>query len=132
MDENENRASGSSGAAITKFGNPVLNQQVSIEQKTTRMPKNELIDLLFNAFELYAYWSLIGLKTYVKQPESYLEEVLSEIATLDKEGTYGNFYHLKPEYSRQTATHESIATVGSTSGNSGVDDDTALENNDDD
>ena len=33
------------------------------------MPKNELIDLLFNAFELYAYWSLKGLKIYVKQPE---------------------------------------------------------------
>ncbi|CAG8557736.1 2658_t:CDS:2, partial [Paraglomus occultum] len=126
MDENENRGAyvppGSSGAAITKFGNLVQKKQkVSIEQKTTRMPKNELIDLLFSAFELYAYWSLKGLKIYVKQPESYLKEVLSEIATLDKKGQYTNCYHLKSEYSRQAATNESIAPVGLVSGNSGGD-----------
>jgi len=37
--------------------------------KATRIPKNELLDLLFKCFQEYAYWSLKGLKEYVKQPE---------------------------------------------------------------
>src|SRR5436190_23750154 len=98
------------------------------------MPKNELIDLLFGAFEKYTYWTLRGLKDYAKQPEvfnqkknntdislfickifinyfflviilkSYLKDVLNEIAILDKRGPYNNCYHLKPEYSQQSST----------------------------
>ena len=37
--------------------------------KATRIPKNELLDLLFKCFQEYAYWSLKGLKEYIKQPE---------------------------------------------------------------
>jgi transcription initiation factor TFIIF subunit beta len=37
--------------------------------KATRIPKNELLDLLFKCFQEYEYWSLKGLKEYVKQPE---------------------------------------------------------------
>src|SRR5271169_4267129 len=37
--------------------------------KATRIPKNELLDLLFKCFQEYAYWSLKGLREYVKQPE---------------------------------------------------------------
>ena len=78
-------------------------------------------------------WHLTNLLSILK---SYLKEVLSEIATLDKKGAYTNCYHLKSEYSRHAATNESIAPVGLVSGNSGVllmdDDDIALENNDDD
>jgi hypothetical protein len=44
--------------------------------------------------------------------QSYLKEVLSEIAVLDKKGTYNNCYHLKSQYSRRTADNESIAPVG--------------------
>jgi TFIIF, beta subunit HTH domain len=39
--------------------------------KATRIPKNELLDLLFKCFQEYAYWSLKGLREYVKQPEVY-------------------------------------------------------------
>ena len=38
--------------------------------KATRIPKNELLDLLFKCFQEYAYWSLKGLREYVKQPEA--------------------------------------------------------------
>ncbi|PKB98987.1 hypothetical protein RhiirA5_250110, partial [Rhizophagus irregularis] len=101
--DNENHGAyvppGAYAAAITKFGNLVQKKpKVSINQKTTRMPKNELIDLLFGAFEKYTYWTLRGLKDYAKQPESYLKDVLNEIAILDKRGSYNNCYHLKPEY----------------------------------
>ncbi len=39
--------------------------------KATRIPKNELLDLLFKCFQEYAYWSLKGLREYIKQPEVY-------------------------------------------------------------
>ncbi|RGB40655.1 transcription initiation factor IIF, beta subunit-domain-containing protein, partial [Rhizophagus diaphanus] len=103
LGDNENHGAyvppGASAAAITKFGNFVQKKpKVSINQKTVRMPKNELIDLLFGAFEKYTYWTLRGLKDYAKQPESYLKDVLNEIAILDKRGSYNSCYHLKPEY----------------------------------
>lgn len=116
IEDNENRGAyvppGASAAAIAKFGNLVQKKpKVPIDQKTTRMPKNELIDLLFGAFERYTYWTLRGLKDYAKQPESYLKDVLNEIAILDKRGSYNNCYHLKPEYSLSSAS-ESIAPLG--------------------
>ncbi|CAG8606078.1 7206_t:CDS:10, partial [Ambispora gerdemannii] len=87
--------------------------KIPMEQKTTRMPENELIDLLFQAFEEYAYWTLRGLKDYVKQPESYLKEILTRIAILDKRGPYNNCYHLKSEYKRENEpTNDSIAPNG--------------------
>ncbi|CAG8731427.1 4651_t:CDS:2, partial [Gigaspora margarita] len=43
--------------------------KVTIEQKIIYMPNNEPIDLLFNIFE----------KDYLKQLESYLEEMLNEV-----------------------------------------------------
>ncbi|RIA96850.1 transcription initiation factor IIF, beta subunit-domain-containing protein [Glomus cerebriforme] len=141
--DNENRGAyvppGASAAAIAKFGNLVQKKpKVSIDQKTTRMPKNELIDLLFGAFEKYTYWTLRGLKDYAKQPESYLKDVLNEIAILDKRGPYNNCYHLKPEYSQQSsAASESIAPLGleapaaGVGGNEGIEDDDYEFENDD-
>ncbi|EXX66945.1 uncharacterized protein OCT59_005806 [Rhizophagus irregularis] len=135
--DNENHGAyvppGAYAAAITKFGNLVQKKpKVSINQKTTRMPKNELIDLLFGAFEKYTYWTLRGLKDYAKQPESYLKDVLNEIAILDKRGSYNNCYHLKPEYSKQSSNASDIAPLGLEAPAIGtVDDDFEFENDDD-
>ncbi|GBC04041.1 hypothetical protein RclHR1_05490004 [Rhizophagus clarus] len=140
--DNENRGAyvppGASAAAIARFGNLVQKKpKVSIDQKTTRMPKNELIDLLFGAFEKYTYWTLRALKDYAKQPESYLKDVLNEIAILDKRGSYNNCYHLKPEYSQQSLkASESIAPYGLEAPVTGTsnevdDDDFDFENDDD-
>ncbi|PKY56123.1 hypothetical protein RhiirA4_506499 [Rhizophagus irregularis] len=135
--DNENHGTyvppGAYAAAITKFGNLVQKKpKVSINQKTTRMPKNELIDLLFGAFEKYTYWTLRGLKDYAKQPESYLKDVLNEIAILDKRGSYNNYYHLKPEYSKQSSNASDIAPLGLEAPAIGtVDDDFEFENDND-
>ncbi|RHZ51050.1 hypothetical protein Glove_485g15 [Diversispora epigaea] len=108
LEEFENRGAyippGGVSTAMTKFSGLVQKKpKVTMEQKTTRKPKNELLDLLFGAFSQYAYWTFRGLKDYAKQPESYLKEVLSEIAILDKKGHYNNCYHLKPEYSQKNS-----------------------------
>ncbi|CAG8813330.1 4028_t:CDS:2 [Gigaspora margarita] len=109
LEENENR-----GAYVPPGQSTVPKKpKVTMEQKTTRIPKNELIDSLFGAFEKFAYWTFKGLKDYVKQPESYLKEVLNEIAILDKKGHYNNCYHLKPEYSQNiSAETVSVAPQG--------------------
>ncbi|CAJ0915902.1 7988_t:CDS:2 [Entrophospora sp. SA101] len=118
IESNENRGGyvppGSSAAAVAKFGNLVKKKQkVTNEQKTTRMPDEQLVNLLFHAFEQYKYWTFKGLKDYVKQPESFLKDKLNEIAVLDKRGPYNNCYHLKPEYTRKSSqTSEAIAPAG--------------------
>ncbi|EMG50036.1 Transcription initiation factor IIF, beta subunit, putative (Atp-dependent helicase, putative), partial [Candida maltosa Xu316] len=70
------------------------------EGRAIRMPKKDLLDLLFRLFEEYEYWSMKGLKERTRQPESYLKESLESIATLIKRGPYTSKYTLKPEYRR--------------------------------
>ncbi|WAR60951.1 hypothetical protein PtB15_13B202 [Puccinia triticina] len=67
-------------------------------EKFTRMPRTELIDALFASFLRYDYWATKTLRAQVKQPEAYLKEVLSEIATLLKAGPYNGHWVLKPQY----------------------------------
>ena len=52
-------------------GGSVRTKADAQNNKTSRIPKNELLDLLFKCFQEYAYWSLKGLREYVKQPEVY-------------------------------------------------------------
>lgn len=77
--------------------NPVKNKA---DGRAIRMPKKDLLDLLFRLFEEYEYWSIKGLKEKTKQPETYLKESLESIATLIKKGPYTAKYMLKPEYRR--------------------------------
>ncbi|KAF9168104.1 hypothetical protein BGX20_011409 [Mortierella sp. AD010] len=72
--------------------------KVQMDQKTTRMPRNELVDMLFAAFEQFPYWSFKGLVEHVKQPQSYLKEVLNEIGEFIKKGPYTSKYQLKSEF----------------------------------
>ncbi|KAK9479956.1 transcription initiation factor IIF, beta subunit [Lipomyces japonicus] len=68
------------------------------EGKASRIPRNELLDLLFKLFEEYDYWALRSLKERTRQPEAYLKEVLDSIAILNKKGPYSLKYSLKSEY----------------------------------
>ncbi|ODQ77696.1 hypothetical protein BABINDRAFT_163405 [Babjeviella inositovora NRRL Y-12698] len=68
--------------------------------RAIRMPKTDLLDLLFRLFEEYEYWSMKGLKERTRQPESYLKESLDSIATLIKKGPYTSKYTLKNEYKK--------------------------------
>lgn len=70
------------------------------EGRAIRMPKKDLLDLLFRLFEEYEYWSMKGLKERTRQPETYLKESLELIANLIKKGPYTSKYNLKPEYKR--------------------------------
>ncbi|KAG0237733.1 hypothetical protein BGW42_000139 [Actinomortierella wolfii] len=94
--------------------------KVQMDQKTTRMPKNELMDLLFSAFEQFPYWSFKGLVEYCKQPQSYLKEVLGDICNFIKKGPYTAKYQLKPEFQRSHGGAQRAALAASASGSSSM------------
>ncbi|CAN6661746.1 transcription initiation factor IIF subunit beta [Trichomonascus vanleenenianus] len=77
--------------------------------KATRIPKNELLDLLFKLFEEYDYWSMKGLRERTRQPESYLKEVLETMATLIKKGPYAMKYTLRPEFKQMKGMAGSLS-----------------------
>jgi len=82
---------------LTHFPQPSKKPRVD-KEKATRMPRNELMDMLFAAFERYPYWSLKGIVEHTRQPMQYLKEILGEICILNKRGPYTSMYQLKAEY----------------------------------
>lgn len=79
--------------------------------RAIRLPKKELLDLLFKLFDEYDYWSLKGLKERTRQPEAYLKESLEQVAMLVKKGPYALKYTLKSEY-KKLKEAERAATLG--------------------
>ena len=79
------------------------------------MPKNELLDALFECFRTYEFWSMKGLREALNQPEAYLKETLEQIATLLKNGPFALKWTLKDEYKTKdidTVKREVKAEVG--------------------
>lgn len=68
-------------------------------EKFARMPRNELLDLLFSLFDRYKHWSLKRLREETQQPYVYLREVLSTIADQHHNGPYAGSWSLKREFS---------------------------------
>ena len=68
------------------------------EMKRERLPKEDVMNMLFSAFEKHTYWALKGLVDYTKQPVQYLKDILGEICNFNTRGPYKNTYQLKPEY----------------------------------
>jgi len=73
-------------------------QQAQKDSKPQRLPRNDLLDLLFKLFEDFEYWNMKGLLEQTQQPQVWLREVLNEIAVLNKRGPYTGMYQLKPEF----------------------------------
>jgi transcription initiation factor TFIIF subunit beta len=63
-----------------------------------RMPRNQLLDILFSAFREQPHWGLKALRERTQQPEAYLKEVLTEIAALARAGEHAGTYALKPNF----------------------------------
>lgn len=80
------------------------------KEKATRMPRNELMDILFAAFDKYPYWSFKGILEHTNQPTQYLKEVLTEICILNKRGPYAGNYQLKPEFKDRESQAEREGT----------------------
>lgn len=56
------------------------------------------MDLIFDCFKYFRYWTLASLRARLRQPESFLKETLEKVAILMRAGTMTGKYQLKPEY----------------------------------
>lgn len=65
--------------------------------KAARIPEKELLQLLFSCFQEYQFWHMRTLRHRTKQPETYLRQVLSQIAVLSKSGHSSGTWRLKEE-----------------------------------
>jgi transcription initiation factor TFIIF subunit beta len=61
------------------------------------MPQNDLLDLIFDCFKQYNYWSLKSLKSELNQPEAYLKSTLEKVAVLVRSGRFAMTWTLRPE-----------------------------------
>ena len=66
--------------------------------KAARIPKDQLLDLLFDCFRQFQFWPMRALRQKTQQPDSYLRQVLEEIAVLNKTGPFTNTYSLSDAY----------------------------------
>ena len=64
----------------------------------TRMPRNQLLDALFALFREREQWPIKLLREKTQQPEVYLKEVLSEIASLHRSGEFNGTWELMPSF----------------------------------
>uniref|UniRef100_G1SJX2 General transcription factor IIF subunit 2 n=2 Tax=Oryctolagus cuniculus TaxID=9986 RepID=G1SJX2_RABIT len=91
---------------VTTNYKPVANHQYNIEYerkkkedgKRARADKQQVLDMLFSAFEKHQYYNLKDLVDITKQPVGYLKEILKEIGIQNVKGIHKNTWELKPEY----------------------------------
>lgn len=70
------------------------------ELRKERLPREEVLDILFRAFERLPHWTFKALVDHTQQPSSYLKDLLGEIAIYNTRGPYKNLYELRPEYKK--------------------------------
>ncbi|GAA5798837.1 transcription initiation factor IIF, beta subunit-domain-containing protein [Helicostylum pulchrum] len=120
----------SSSMPNSSFSDFVTTKKRKIDkEKATRMPRNELMDLLFAAFDKFPYWSFKGIVEHTNQPNQYLKEVLAEICILNKRGPYAGNYQLKPEYKQRlsAAERQNVVNKLPEDGSSSEDDEEDME-----
>ncbi|KAG7222337.1 hypothetical protein INR49_016366 [Caranx melampygus] len=92
--------------AVTSNYKPVANHAYNLEYerkkkeegKRARADKQQVLDMLFSAFEKHQYYNIKDLVDITKQPVSYLKEILRDIGIYNVKGTHKNTWELKPEY----------------------------------
>ena len=94
---------------LQKGAAPTVKQKKGPTIKAARLPKNELLDLLFQNFNEYQYHSMKSLRQRTQQPEAWLREVLDEIAVLIKAGPFANRYKLIDSYADRGTTQGNVA-----------------------
>jgi len=102
----------SSGAVAPGFSDLVSSKQRAAKgqfERMARMPRNQLLDLLFSLFRERPQWSIRVLRERTQQPEVYLKEVLSEIASLHRSGEFSGLWELKSSFKDDGVKPEGVA-----------------------
>ncbi|XP_072514104.1 general transcription factor IIF subunit 2 isoform X1 [Salminus brasiliensis] len=92
--------------AVTTNYKPVANHAYNLdydkkkkeEGKRARADRQQVLDMLFSAFEKHQYYNIKDLVDITKQPVIYLKEILRDIGIYNVKGTHKNTWELKPEY----------------------------------
>uniref|UniRef100_A0A8C7I5F8 General transcription factor IIF subunit 2 n=1 Tax=Oncorhynchus kisutch TaxID=8019 RepID=A0A8C7I5F8_ONCKI len=68
------------------------------EGRMVRAYRQQVMDMLFSAFEEHQYYNIKDLLEVAKQPATYLKEILREIGVYNTKGTHKSTWELKPKY----------------------------------
>lgn len=110
--------------ALQKNAPPTAKPKKGETIKAARIPKDQLLDLIFDCFRQYQYWPMKALRQRTQQPDAYLRQVLEEVAVLIKSGKFANNYCLSDAYKdKQGADAKEAAAVAEDDGDDGDDDD---------
>ncbi|KAM6980123.1 general transcription factor IIF subunit 2 isoform 3-T4 [Aplochiton taeniatus] len=102
--------------AVTNNYKPVANHSNNLEYerkkkeegKRARADKQQVLDMLFSAFEKHQYYNIKDLVDITKQPVIYLKEILRDIGVYNVKGTHKNTWELKPEYRHYHGEEEKL------------------------
>ncbi|XP_055979471.1 general transcription factor IIF subunit 2-like [Sorex fumeus] len=91
---------------VTTNYRPVADHQHNIEHekkkkergKRVRADKEQVLAVLFAAFEKHQYYNIKDLVNLTLQPVVYLKEILNEIGIRNMKGPHKGLWELKPEY----------------------------------
>ena len=72
-------------------------KQMLQEKKRERLDREDVLEILFNAFEKHEFWTIRDLADFSGQPVAYIQELVNEICNLNKKD-HKNTYELKPEF----------------------------------
>ncbi|KAJ7065975.1 transcription initiation factor IIF, beta subunit [Mycena belliarum] len=81
-------------------------------ERMARIPRNQLLDLIFQLFRDTPRWGIKPLRERTQQPEAYLKEVLSEVAFLNKAGEFASLWELKDTFKDAGARSDNVAGLG--------------------
>ncbi|BEI84495.1 hypothetical protein CcaverHIS002_0410990 [Cutaneotrichosporon cavernicola] len=86
--------------ASSKLGKGMImgSAKVGSGERFARMERKELNQRLFQLFGEKPYWSITALKATLQQPDTWLREVLKDVAVLNREGQYANMWELKDNW----------------------------------
>ncbi|XP_055734060.1 general transcription factor IIF subunit 2b isoform X2 [Salvelinus fontinalis] len=102
--------------AVTNNFKPVANHVANVEYekkkkaegRMVRADRQQVMDMLFSAFEKHQYYNIKDLVEVTKQPVTYLKEILREIGVYNAKGTHKSTWELKPEYRHYQGGEEEI------------------------
>ncbi|KAI6098348.1 transcription initiation factor IIF, beta subunit-domain-containing protein, partial [Pisolithus croceorrhizus] len=106
----------STGISTGSFADMIKAKQKPVKgtfERMARMPRNQLLDMLFQLFQEQPRWSIKPLRERTQQPEAYLKEVLNEIATLHRSGEYNGLWELSEIFAREGVKAENVPGASS-------------------
>jgi len=83
---------------IAHHAEAVQAQKLKKEGKNVRLEKQQLMELIFQAFEKHQYYKLVDLARLTAQPPTYVKDVLQDIGQYNTGPTNRYTWELKPEY----------------------------------